>query len=184
MNISQVSPQGSTTDSSFGTTVEATSVNAEAKKNSTEFMECIQKLIVNSDINYKITNIHLSAFEINIIKIIIKNNPHIFSEIYNNIIEIIYNNTIELHNIPLFIQQIKDLYLCCNNDKSITLDETILPEIVASIMKYLIRVMIYRNDMYSDYLYTCCTNIIDISIQMIILQLVLHPKSPKFCICG
>lgn len=72
----------------------------------TTLIEIIQTNLENAQ-NLKIT---LTIAQITYIKTVLKNSPHIFDKIVNDIDSILDDNTISIHKIPKIITLISDIY--------------------------------------------------------------------------
>lgn len=146
-----------------------------------DFSQSLLNLLLNTDITKNLANITLSEKEINILKEFISQSPSYLDDINNCILEIIKDGKIDVMDIPPLIKIIKNIYILCHQQINIKVNDLVVS--IGSILKYIIQIILVKNNLSSPQLLQSCNGLIDIVIEMIKLQSSLKTKSCFFKIC-
>jgi len=147
--------------------VESNLVKEEEKKEADKNLVHLMKNILQ---NEGISSITLTKKELDIINVMIANNPLFFKNINDDVLHIIKDKKIEAYDIPTLIKIIKDFYVCFSEEFNVKIDKKDVSLVASSLLKYIIHVILTVNKIDSPELITCCDNLVDISIEMLELQ--------------
>lgn len=138
--------------------------------------ELAVQLLSNTD-----TSIKLTSDQLHILQVLLANSPSSLTDFKNCLDLIIIDGKIDASDIPLFMKIIRDVYMICHENKVIKVSTLAIT--FAPILKYIICILLKKNDLATPNLVDCCNNIIDTSVQMIQLQSNLKPKKWAFKLC-
>ena len=117
--------------------------------------------------------INLTVNEIGLLKLLISKSPELFQNIETCINSIVQDNTINANDIPKFITLVKDFYIVFQNLKETTnnfnLDGTELVNISANIIKFIIPIVLKKYDLDAEKIIKICNDIIDISVDLLLI---------------
>ena len=140
----------------------------EEKKEEDKLLVLLMKNILQ---NKGISSITLTKKELDIINAITANNPLFIKNINDDILKIIKDNKIDSYDIHNLIKLIKDFYICFNEEFNVKIDKKDISIVASSLLKYIIHVILTVNKIDSPELIVCCDSLIDISIEMLELQI-------------
>jgi hypothetical protein len=139
-------------------------------------------LIENSNKNIGSPMVQLSDSDLNILKELISVSPSSFNDINDCILLIIKDGKIDVKDIPPLIKIIKDIYILSHQQINITIKMKDLITSIGSIIKYVLQIVLYKNNISSPELIVSCDNLIDMAVEMIQLQSSLKSYSKsKIC---
>jgi|Laugresbdmm110sn_2_1035109.scaffolds.fasta_scaffold17357_1 hypothetical protein len=138
----------------------------------------IQSLLTSNGIK---SSIVLTDNEISILKQIISINPTFLNDINACVLEIIKDGKIDTMDIPPLIQIIKNLYVLCHQNIKINAHD--LVNAIGSILKYVLQVILVKNNLSTPELIQSCNAIINLVVDMIQLQSSLKTKTCFFKLC-
>jgi hypothetical protein len=116
-------------------------------------------------------NVKLSPDEVNFIKLILSNSPESFIDIEKNINSIISDNTINASDIPKFITLVKDFYVVVKNvnvSKTLLTGEQVV-NISASIIKFILPIILKKNNVFNDTIVQNANTIIDTCVDLLLI---------------
>jgi hypothetical protein len=145
------------------------------------FSQNLLNLIINNDKTKNLVDIPLSESEINILKEIISKSPSCLDDINKCILEIIKDGKIDVMDIPPFITIIKNIYILCHQQINIKVSDLVVS--IGSILKYILEIVLVKNNLLSPELLQSCNGLIDIVVDMIKLKSSLKTKSCFFKLC-
>ena len=138
--------------------------------------ELAAQLLSNTDVSFKLTNDQLQ-----ILQVLLANSPSVLTDLNNCLNLIIIDGKIDASDIPLFMKIVREVYMVCHQNKAIKV--ATVATTLAPVLKYVICILLKKNDLATPNLLGCCNNIIDTSVQMIQLQSSLKPKKWSFKLC-
>jgi len=137
-------------------------------------------LLNNSLLSKKDLNIELNKEDLVIIKKLISNSPKVLDDLNLCIINIIKDENIDIMDIPLFIQIIKDIYILLHEKKIIDKNDFTTK---ISLIKYIVQFLLFKNNIKNVDLINLSNNLIDICVDMIKFNSQLKKKTFKFKLC-
>lgn len=146
--------------------------------NQVDLSKNLLNLLLNTDVTKNLASITLSESEINILKEFISKNPTSLDDINNCILEIIKDGKIDVLDIPPLIKIVKEIYVLSH--KQITIKVSDLVVSIGSILKYIIHIVLIKNNLSSPELLQSCNGLIDIVVEMIQFKSSLKTKSCFF----
>jgi len=116
-------------------------------------------------------NIKLTPDEVKLIKLILTNSPQSFVDIENSITSIISDNTISASDIPKFITLVKDFYVVVKttNASNISLSGEQIVNISASIVKFILPIILNKNNVYNEVIVQNANTIIDTCVDLLLI---------------
>jgi hypothetical protein len=116
-------------------------------------------------------NIKLTPYEVNFIKLILANSPQSFLDMENSISSIISDNTINASDIPKFITLVKDFYIVVKsvNASNTSLTGEQIVNISAGIIKFILPIILKKNNVYSDNIIQNANTIIDTCVDLLLI---------------
>ena len=141
------------------------------------------KIIMQELLAFHFLNITLSEKEMMIIKIIVQQSPSMIQEINQCVLDIVKDGKIDSNDIPSFIKLIKSLYVFCHENNNIKININEIAKMIGPIVKYIVHIVLSKNDKSTPELVKCCDSLIDISVEMIQLQSNMRTKICNFAIC-
>jgi len=136
----------------------------------------VPELLANTVPSFK-----LNPSQMNILKVILTNSPSTLTNLNTCLLEIIKDGKIDATDVPSFMIMIQELYRICHENKTIKISSVATS--MGPILKYIVVVFLTKSNLDTPNLITCCNNIIDTSIQMIVLQSTIQPKGCSFKLC-
>jgi hypothetical protein len=118
-----------------------------------------------------------------IVKIIVQEGPSMIQDINQCVLDIVSDGKIDSNDIPSFIKLIKSLYVFCHESHNIKININEIANMIGPIVKYIVHIVLRKNDKSNPALVKCCDSLIDISVDMIQLQSNMKTKYCKFAIC-
>ena len=140
-----------------------------------DFSQNLLNLLVNNDATKNLVSITLSESEINILKELISKSPTSLDDINNCILEIIKDGKIDVMDIPPLIKIIKHIYILSHQQINIKVSDLVVS--IGSILKYILQIVLVKNNLSSPELLQTCNGLIDIVVEMIKLQSSLKTKT-------
>jgi hypothetical protein len=138
-------------------------VNEESKT----LIKLIENILETNDI----LKIDLKPDEIELLKLLMKNFPSTFQDIENCIKSIVEDSTINASDIPKFIALVKDFYLVFQNMKETinNLNGEMVVNASANIIKFILEIVLKKYDLYNDNIIKICNDLIDTSVDLLLV---------------
>lgn len=159
-------------------------VPTESDSNTNEISNSLLILLLDTNSkNIASTMVQLSDSDLSILKELISISPSSFNDINDCILLIIKDGKIDVKDIPPLIKIIKEIYILSHQELTIKIKVKDLITSIGSIIKYVLQIVLYKNNISSPELIVSCDNLIDMAVEMIQLQSSLKSNS-KFKICS
>jgi hypothetical protein len=142
-----------------------------------EFSENLLSLLLNTNL----TCISLTDNEINILKQLISISPGSITTIHDCSLEIIKDGKIDARDIPPLLKIVKDIYILCHQE--ITVKVTNFIRSIGTILKYILQIVLIKNNLSTPELLESINSLIDIVVEMIQLQSSFKTKTCFFKLC-
>lgn len=155
---------------------EETNINTVLETEKSLFAE-----ILDLETNKNLIKKPLTEKEKSILKELISFCPDSLNDINKCILEIIKDGKIDALDIPSFIYIVKTIYVICH--QKITIKVSNLIDSIGSILKYIIQVILNRNNLLTPDLIKSIDGLIDMSVDMIKLNSLLKTKTCYFKLC-
>lgn len=145
--------------------IQSISINDESKT----LIKLIEIILETNDI----FKIDLKPDEIELLKLIMVKFPSTFQDIEKCIKSIVEDNTINASDIPKFITLVKDFYLVFQNMKETTNNFNLNGETIvnasANIIKFILQIVLKKYDLYNDNIIKICNDLIDTSVDLLLI---------------
>ena len=120
--------------------------------------------------NKNVSSIQLTKKQIDVLNIIIANSPSLIKDINTGIISIIKDGRIDALDIPQLIILIKEFYTFCHQESTIKISVKELVGIISPLIKYIIHIILNKNNTDTPELLSCCDRMVDVCMEIIELQ--------------